>query len=53
MSETFPFKEVEGKWQKRWEGLFACDVSHTESAYYCLMMFPYPSGDLHVGLGRN
>lgn len=48
----FSFKEIEQKWQKKWEKdqLYRTDMSLAEKKLYCLVMFLYPSGDhLHIG----
>jgi leucyl-tRNA synthetase len=47
--------EVEKRWRVRWDemGLFRCPDVDERRKSYCLVMFPYPSGVLHVGHGRN
>jgi leucyl-tRNA synthetase len=55
MDEQYDAQAVELKWQARWrdEGTYEVDNDDPRPPFYCLCMYPYPSGAAHQGHVRN
>ena len=53
--ERYNFKTIEEKWQKYWDKnkIFESKIIKNKKKFYCLEMFPYPSGNIHMGHVRN
>ncbi len=55
MKNEYNFSQIEKKWQKIWEKEKAFESTEEErkTKFYCLEMYPYPSGRIHMGQVRN